>query len=165
MYAGQIISPAKIEVRVLMRRLVCLFIPGLLVTACSTGLAALPNNATPVPATPVSTLALPTETPFVMPTPLPIAPPACPDAPPTRLILNTRGRVLPDDPRPVNLRGDPGTDNPTLTSIPILEIFYVLDGPVCSGDYAWFKIQYRNYEGWIAEGDFSSYYVEPYLPD
>jgi len=148
-----------------MSRLMCLFIPCLLVTACSTGLAIVPNNTTPLPPTPVSTRALPTDTPFVMPTPLPSASPVCEGAPPTRLILNERGRVLPDDPRPVNLRSDPGTANRTVTSIPILEIFYVLDGPVCSGDYAWFKIQYRHYEGWIAEGDFTSYYVEPYLPD
>jgi hypothetical protein len=157
---------AKIEVCVVMRRLIYLLIPCLL-AACSTGLAVVPDAATtfPATATPVSTIAVPTETPFIMPTLPPAESPACDGAPPTRLILNARGRVLPDDPRPVNLRSDPGTDNRTVTSIPIMEIFYVLEGPVCNGEYAWFKIQYRNHEGWIAEGDLTSYYVEPYLAE
>jgi hypothetical protein len=160
-------DPCEIEVGVVMRRLVCLLIPCLLAAACSAGLAVVPDSATPPPAstTPVSTIALPTETPFIMPTLPPAQPPACEGAPPTRLILNARGRVLPDDPRPVNLRSDPGTDSRTVASIPILDTFYVLEGPVCEGEYAWFKIQYRNREGWIAEGDLTSYYVEPYLAE
>jgi hypothetical protein len=145
---------------------ICLLMVCLLAAGCGTPIGAQPDR-TQVPATGVSTLVLPTAsaTPFVMPTPLPLAAPVCPAAPRTRLILNQRARVLPDDPRPINLRGGPGTSNNTITSITILEIFFVLNGPVCNGDYAWYEVQYGDYRGWIAEGDLSSYYVEPYLPD
>lgn len=147
-----------------MRRSVCLLILGLVIAACATNLAVLPN-ATPPPATAQPNFVVPSDTPFVMPTPPPTAAPVCPAAPPNRLILHQRGRVLPDDPRPINLRAEPGTGSAMITSIPIMEVFYVLEGPVCNGDYAWYKIQYGDDEGWIAEGDSSSYYVEPYLPD
>jgi SH3 domain-containing protein len=98
-----------------------------------------------------------------MPTPPPSPTPICPAAPKERLILQARGRVLPDDPRPINMRSAPGTSNSVLVQIPVRAIFFVLDGPVCSGNFAWFKIRYQGREGWIAEGDLSSYYVEPYL--
>ena len=147
-----------------MRQRICLLMVCLLAAGCGAPLVAQPDR-TNVPATDVSTLTLPTQTPFVKPTPPPPAAPLCPDAPRPRLILNERARVLPDDPRPINLRSGPGIDNNTITSIPILEVLFVLNGPVCKGDYAWYEIQYADYRGWIAEGDLTSYYVEPYLPD
>ncbi|MBZ0289936.1 MAG: hypothetical protein K8I30_20095, partial [Anaerolineae bacterium] len=90
------------------RQRIYLLIVCLLAAGCGTPLVAQPAR-TNVPATGVSTRALPTSTPFVMPTPPPPAAPVCPAAPRTRLILNERARVLPDDPRPINLRGGPGT--------------------------------------------------------
>jgi hypothetical protein len=111
-----------------------------------------------------ATLALPTSTPFFFPTPPPSPTPFCAGAPRRRLILQERGQVLPDDPRPVNLRSDPGTDNDVLAQIPVKALFFVLDGPVCEGEYTWFKVRYRGREGWLAEGDLTSYYVEPYFP-
>jgi hypothetical protein len=138
-----------------------------LMAACSNNGTVVPNVSPP---TAVSTLqpnfVVPSDTPpLVTPTPRLTATPVCPAAPPTRLILNQRGRVLPDDPRPINMRAEPGTGSAMITSITIMEVFYVLEGPVCDGEYAWYKVQYQDDEGWIAEGDFSSYYVEPYLPD
>ncbi|MEO8612052.1 MAG: SH3 domain-containing protein [Chloroflexota bacterium] len=147
-----------------MRQCICLLMVCLLAAGCGAPLVAQPN-ATNRAAAEVSTRIPPTDTPFVLPTPPPPALPLCPDAPRPRLILNERARVLPDDPRPINLRGGPGTDNNTITSIPILEIFFVLNGPVCKGNYAWYEVQYGVYQGWVAEGDLSSYYVEPYLPE
>jgi hypothetical protein len=147
-----------------MRQRICLLMVCLLAAGCGTPLVAQPNT-TNVPATSVSNFTVPTQTPFAAPTSLPPAPRLCPDAPPPRLILNERARVLPDDPRPINLRGGPGTDNNTITSIPILEVFFVLNGPVCKGEYAWYEIEYGAYRGWVAEGDLTSYYVEPYLPE
>lgn len=147
-----------------MRRFLCLLIACCFAAACSANLSTTPEaTAPPQPTAP--NFVAPTDTPFVMPTPPPPPTPACPDAPPTRLILNQRGRVLPDDPRPINLRAEPGTDGRMMTTIPIMEVFFVLEGPVCNGDYAWFRIQYGDDQGWIAEGDLSSYYVEPYLPE
>lgn len=148
-----------------MRQRLCLLIVCLLAAGCTAPLVAQPSSTKVAAATSVSTLVLPTSAPFVMPTPLPPGTPICAAAPRTRLILNERARVLPDDPRPINLRGGPGTDNNTITSIPILEVFFVLNGPVCNGQYAWYEVQYGDYRGWVAEGDLSSYYIEPYLPD
>lgn len=105
-----------------------------------------------------------TITPYVWPTLPPSPTPVCPDAPRTRLIVQERGRVLPDDPRPVNVRREPGTDQPVQALLPVLTVFYVVDGPVCRNGYSWFQIQHNGVEGWIAEGDLTSYYVEPYLP-
>lgn len=103
-------------------------------------------------------------TPFIWPTLPPSPTPVCPDAPRTRLIVQERGRVLPDDPRPVNVRQQPGTDQPVKALLPVRAVFYVLEGPVCKNSYSWFRIRYDGAEGWIAEGDLTSYYVEPYLP-
>lgn len=105
-----------------------------------------------------------TPTLYIMPTPPPSPTPICPGAPKEHLILQERGRVLPDDPRPINMRSAAGTDNTVLVQIPIRSLFYVLEGPVCADDFAWYKIRYKGREGWIAEGDLTSYYVEPYLP-
>ncbi len=87
----------------------------------------------------------------------------CEDAPPVQLIVNQRGRVLREDPRPLNMRSAPGTENPIVWRIDVNEIFYVLDGPECADGYQWFLVRYRTYEGWIAEGDNTSYFVEPFL--
>lgn len=89
---------------------------------------------------------------------------ACPDAPPTRLILHERGRVSDEDERASFVRSEPGTQNDDVLSLAVGSIFLVLDGPVCEGGYAWFLIRYRTTEGWIAEGEPGLYYVEPYLP-
>jgi hypothetical protein len=69
-----------------------------------------------------------------------------------------------DDPRPLNLRREPNTASRRLAQIPSLGVFYVLQGPECGEDYAWYFVEYNGLEGWIAEGDQTSYYVEPYPP-
>ncbi|MBA3874041.1 MAG: SH3 domain-containing protein [Anaerolineae bacterium] len=107
----------------------------------------------------------PAPTAFIMPTP-PAAPTAsCAGAPRERLIIGERGRVLPDDPRSVNVRRLPGTKNTLVTTIPINALFTVLDGPVCAEGFEWYKVHYREATGWLAEGDLTSYYVEPYGTD
>jgi hypothetical protein len=138
----------------------CLFLI-LLLSAC--GLRpGVPATSTPEPITPTPLTATPTALTF--PTPPPSPTPFCPGAPRQRLIVQERGRVLLDDPRPINLRLQPGTAAAILIRIDPGEIFYVLEGPVCEGDFAWYHIRYGAREGWIAEGDLASYYVEPYLP-
>lgn len=104
----------------------------------------------------------PVQTPFVMPTAPPPPTASCAGAPRERLIIGERGRVLPDDPRPVNVRRLPGTENRLVTTIPINAIFQVLDGPVCADGFQWYQVHYREATGWLAEGDLTSYYVEPY---
>lgn len=104
----------------------------------------------------------PVPTAFIMPTAPPTPTATCPDAPRERLIVGERGHVLPDDPRPVNVRAEAGTENRVVTTIPINGLFMVLEGPVCEDEYSWYKVRYRETEGWLAEGDLTSYYVEPY---
>ncbi len=138
-----------------------------IVIGCLCGLMAAcqpaPGTQTPIP-TQVQETATITPTAYVMPTPPPSPTPICPGAPKERLILEERGQVLPDDPRPINLRSGPSMDKDVLMQIPIHAIFYVLDGPVCADNFSWYKIRYQVREGWIAEGDLTSYYVQPYLP-
>ena len=90
--------------------------------------------------------------------------PVCPNAPPTRLIVHERARVATEDPRPVNVRIAPGTENDRIAQIASNAVFFVLEGPVCSERYAWYSIDYEGTVGWIAEGDNTSYYVEVYPP-
>lgn len=143
-----------------MKRLI--FIPLLygLLAACSVRPSAAPS-ITPT-AVRVVTFA-PTNTAFVVPSPPPAPTATCPGAPREQLVLGERGRVLPDDPRPVNVRTEAGTDSRILTQMPINAIFTVLEGPLCKDNYSWYRVSYRESDGWIAEGDLTSYYVEPYL--
>ena len=107
----------------------------------------------------------PAPTAFIMPTPPPAPTASCAGAPRERLIIGERGRVLPDDPRSVNVRRLPGTEHTLVTVIPINGLFMVLDGPVCADGFEWYKVHYREATGWLAEGDLTSYYVEPYGTD
>lgn len=126
------------------------------------GCSRLPEQAAlSTPMTP--TLLSPTETPFVMPPPPPPPTPFCVGAPRERLILQERARVLPDDPRPINLRAEPGTTSRVLEQIPIRIVMLVIAGPVCEDEFTWYQVRYNGQQGWIAEGDLTSYYVEPYL--
>ena len=121
------------------------------------------------PATPIpETTANPTEWSLVTVAPedsIPFPTPVCgQNAPPTRIIVGEHGMVLDDDLRPLNVRAAPGTDNRILGRLQVREVFMVLDGPQCSGEYVWYRIKRGDLEGWIAEGDFALYYIGPYLP-
>ncbi len=105
-----------------------------------------------------------TATPFVMPTP-PSSPTAvCAPAPRSRLILRERARVSVDDPRPLNMRAGPGTTSDVIAQIPAGGIVYVLEGPQCSVQYTWYRVEYAGNSGWIAEGDDTAYFVQLYPP-
>jgi uncharacterized protein YraI len=75
-----------------------------------------------------------------------------------------RARVSLEDPRPLNLRDGAGTGSEIIGQIPASGVFYVLAGPQCSQSYAWFRVEYDDMTGWIAEGDTTAYYVEAYPP-
>jgi uncharacterized protein YraI len=69
-----------------------------------------------------------------------------------------------DDPTPLNVREGPGTGFTIRGVLEVDEVFEVLAGPRCGGEYAWFRVRSAEIEGWIAEGEPALYYVEPYLP-
>lgn len=87
---------------------------------------------------------------------------SCPSAPPIRLIIQERGRVT-DNNETLNLRNGPGVSFEILTALDPRDEFVVIGGPSCDGEFAWFRVRYRTLLGWLAEGDFEEYYVEPYL--
>ena len=105
-----------------------------------------------------------TAEPFIQPTVPPSPTAVCAPAPPSRLILHERARVSSGDPRPLNIRDGAGTDHHVIAQIPMDAIFYVLEGPKCSQNYAWYRVEYNGIDGWIAEGDSQSYYAEVYPP-
>jgi uncharacterized protein YgiM (DUF1202 family) len=128
------------------------------------------TNPTPTPSirgvTVVPRSPVPTETEAIVPSSMPERA-SCPDAPAVRLIVQERGRSTADTTDPINLRNGPGTSYNVVTRIETGEIFFVLDGPSCGDGYAWFYVRYRRgtreYLGWLAEGNFENYFVEPYL--
>ena len=87
---------------------------------------------------------------------------SCPSAPPVRLIIQERGRVT-DNNETLNLREGPGVSFDVLTALEPRDEFVVIDGPSCDGAFAWFRVRFGTRFGWLAEGDFEDYYVEPYL--
>lgn len=86
----------------------------------------------------------------------------CPRAPRSRLIVGERAQVTNND-QALNIRSNPGTQYQQIGQMPPGAIFFVLNGPRCEGEYAWFYILYQSMEGWIAEGDEELTYAEPYL--
>lgn len=147
----------------MIRWLVCGF--ALCCAACAPN-ASRPSTEAPRPAvfvaTAVDTPAPPVLVPTATLTPTAVSSARCPNAPPSQLIVHERGRVTRNNQR-LNLREGPGTEYRVLTLLDEGLIFFVLSGPACSGDFAWFQVQARGRVGWIAEGDAAQYYAEPYL--
>lgn len=121
---------------------------GLMLLAGATGAAAQAETETPTPFGRVTLPASPT--------------PDCPNTPPNRLILLERGRVAYDDPTDLNVRAEPGTASDLVGTLPAGSVFMVLEGPLCTAVYAWFRIEAGELTGWIAEGRGQLYFVEPY---
>lgn len=86
----------------------------------------------------------------------------CPSAPAIRLIIQERGRVT-DNSETLNLREGPGVSFDILTALDPNDEFVVIAGPSCDGEFSWFRVRFGTRFGWLAEGDFEDYYVEPYL--
>ncbi len=83
----------------------------------------------------------------------------CLEVLPSNLRVGGEGMVLPGPSN--NVRVEPGiSGNPAdiLGKIPAYGVFTVLDGPVCSGEYVWWKIDYEGLQGWTVEGSTSDGY-------
>ncbi len=82
----------------------------------------------------------------------------CPGAPLSRLVVGGQGRVLPGDPN--DIRPAPGAAS--IGQIPAGATFMVLEGPTCTPNgIAWWRVSYNGQTGWTAEGQGSTYFVEP----
>jgi hypothetical protein len=104
---------------------------------------------------------LPTATPLP-PTPIASNPNAviCNPALPPRLQAGIRARVTPGG-SANNVRAQEGRSSQYVGEIPPGGVFTVLEGPRCTGDGAWWRIDYNGLQGWTIEGMEGAYWLEP----
>lgn len=62
---------------------------------------------------------------------------------------------------PNNLRVSPSTASAVRTVIPAGAQISIVEGPVCAEGTAWWRVQYGYFDGWTAEGQSGSYWIEP----
>lgn len=84
---------------------------------------------------------------------------SCPYAPAPRLTVGGQGRVTPGLPN--TIRSQPNTSGARIGQIPGSSTFSVLSGPVCGSNLNWWQVNYNGVIGWTAEGQYSTYWVEP----
>ncbi len=88
---------------------------------------------------------------------------SCPGAPPIRVEVGNLVRVTTTDGDNLRLRSSPEVANNILQRVPAGLELRIIGGPVCSDNFSYWevKIPGTSQTGWIAEGDYSIYYVEP----
>jgi len=95
----------------------------------------------------------------------PSAPSVCPGSLPFRLYKGGMGQVVLNG-LPNNVRALPGSTGSLLGELQAGSVFYVVDGPVCSGGLTWWNVAETtsNLIGWTPEGRGAEYWLEPYFP-
>jgi DNA-binding beta-propeller fold protein YncE len=88
---------------------------------------------------------------------------ACSGAPATRLHVGDRARVAMYPYENQRIRKEPNSGSTIFTLFRPGTLMKVLEGPVCSNGWVWWKVQsYTSGDiGWTAEGDSASYWLEP----
>lgn len=90
-----------------------------------------------------------------------VSPFGCAASPAPRLVPGDQARVTPGDPN--TLRSAPGTANTAVSEIPGGGVFIVLGGPQCGPEgWTWWRVNYAGITGWTAEGQGSTYWLEPF---
>jgi len=90
-----------------------------------------------------------------------LVPFGCFNSPVPRLAPGMVARVTPGDPN--RLRSAPGSNNSVVGQVPGGGVFTVLSGPQCGPEgWTWWRVQYGSTIGWTAEGQGSTYWLEPY---
>lgn len=87
----------------------------------------------------------------------------CAQAPVPQLGIGDSGRVVLDLNTAVRIRELPTTSAHVSGQFNHGEEFAVLNGPICNNGYLWYEVAQTGREGWIAEGAFDFYWVEPLL--
>ena len=86
----------------------------------------------------------------------------CPNTPVSIMSIGIRGRVTFTDGSTTSLREQPTTSSSRLMRMPEGFEFDVIDGPVCADGYNFWQLQTDDgLVGWAAEGNLSSYWIEP----
>ena len=87
---------------------------------------------------------------------------SCPGAPPIRLAVGKTAKVSLDPPVPSRVREQPGLTARVVGTIDPGVTVTILEGPRCSSNLAWWKVQSAGgLVGWTAEGDNSAYWLVP----
>ncbi|MCA0454414.1 MAG: SH3 domain-containing protein [Chloroflexi bacterium] len=123
------------------------------VTLCSPLATPTPS---PQPTYPPPTYIIPTGAPGSTATPT-----FCPNAPAPRLTVGSLAAILPDVANIV--RQAPGEGSGFLGELPVGRQVYVLDGPRCASDMAWWYVADTQSRliGWTSEGEVNDYWLEP----
>ncbi len=96
----------------------------------------------------------------------------CEGAAPSRLVVGLRAVVVGETPN--NVRESPSRTAARLFQVlPYLNlgvreedaVLNVLEGPICGDGFAWWRVQFGSREGWTAEGDAESYFLEIFEED
>ena len=93
--------------------------------------------------------------------PIGVSQPQCPNFLPSRLQPGRTGAVTTIPYLPNRIRVQPNTGATVLGQIPAGGIFHVISGPYCNQNTAWWHVSYGNVIGWTAEGNGSTYWLEP----
>lgn len=86
----------------------------------------------------------------------------CPGTVASQVSIGERARVTFTDGTPLRLRDGPGTTATFLQDLPEGTSFEIIGGPVCADGFTWWNVQLADgTQGWSAEGDDDSYFMEP----
>ncbi len=88
-------------------------------------------------------------------------PVGCPGALPSRLTTGSYGRVMYYPYLPNRIRSAATYSGYTLGYIPPGGTFYIVSGPNCADNTAWWQVSYNGVTGWTAEGGNGTYWLEP----
>lgn len=87
-------------------------------------------------------------------------PPNCPLTP--RLYVGGQGRITPGLPNVLRTQPFKGWGSNIIGLIPAGGIFTVQNGPSCANGINWWLVSYNGITGWTGEGEYSTYWAEPY---
>jgi hypothetical protein len=82
---------------------------------------------------------------------------------PAPLVVGERGQVSSGDAN--NVRDLPTRSGALIGTIPGLEMFTVLDGPVCADSLAWWQVDYNGLIGWTVDGAGGEQWLFPVPPE
>lgn len=85
----------------------------------------------------------------------------CDNAPAPRLTPGESALVIEAGTGDLNMRDQPSREGARVTTIPEGSEFLVLEGPTCAGGINWWRVEWGESEGWIAEGADGDYFVAP----
>ncbi|MEP7285441.1 MAG: SH3 domain-containing protein [Chloroflexota bacterium] len=89
----------------------------------------------------------------------------CLGSPISRLVVGSKGRVTTSPGTPNALRSLPSkSTGSVIGQIPAGRTFDILGGPQCADSFRWWQVRYAGTVGWTADGQGTTYWLEPYLP-